>query len=49
MMADLSDPAACDLLAENAWQLWGGLDLLVNNAGADTLTGDAARWSFEES
>ncbi len=48
LMADLRDPAACDELAENAWQVWGGLDVLVNNAGADTLTGEAARWSFEE-
>jgi 3-oxoacyl-[acyl-carrier protein] reductase len=48
LIADLRDPAACDILAGNAWQDWGGLDVLVNNAGADTLTGDAARWSFEE-
>lgn len=26
----------------------GGLDILVCNAGADTLTGDAAKWSFEQ-
>ena len=30
-----------------AWQVWGGLDLCVNNAGADTLTGEAAAWPFE--
>jgi NAD(P)-dependent dehydrogenase (short-subunit alcohol dehydrogenase family) len=46
-MADLSDAAACARLAEEAWGLWGGLDVLVNNAGADTLTGEAARWPFE--
>lgn len=47
-MADLSQPADCDRLANEAWHLAGeGLDLLVLNAGADTLTGDAAKWSFE--
>jgi 2-amino-4-hydroxy-6-hydroxymethyldihydropteridine diphosphokinase len=47
LLADLRDPAACDDLAERAWAEWGGLDVLVNNAGADTLTGEAARFSFE--
>ncbi len=47
LLADLSDSAPCARLAEEAWALWGGLDVLVNNAGADTLTGEAARWSFE--
>jgi 3-oxoacyl-[acyl-carrier protein] reductase len=46
--ADLRDPAACDRLADQAWSQSGGLDILVLNAGADTLTGAAARWSFEE-
>ena len=48
LLADLSDPAGCDFLAEEAWLGWGGLDVLVNNAGADTLTGDAGHWSFDE-
>ncbi len=47
LLADLAEPAACARLAEEAWALWGGLDVLVNNAGADTLTGEAARWPFE--
>jgi 2-amino-4-hydroxy-6-hydroxymethyldihydropteridine diphosphokinase len=50
-----SDPLIADLrgrdqrqsLVEAAWRLWGGLDVWVNNAGADTLTGEAAHWSFE--
>lgn len=45
--ADLSDPAACDRLADWAWERNGGLDVVVLNAGADTLTGDAANWSFD--
>ncbi len=43
--ADLRDPAQCDRLAAEAWG--DGLDILVCNAGADTLTGEAARWSFD--
>ncbi|MBA4189297.1 MAG: 2-amino-4-hydroxy-6-hydroxymethyldihydropteridine diphosphokinase [Planctomycetaceae bacterium] len=46
--ADLRDPAQVDRLAAQAWDAMGGLDVLVCNAGADTLTGDAARWSFED-
>lgn len=37
-------------LAEFVAQAWGrlGLDIWVNNAGVDTLTGEAAHWSFEQ-
>jgi 3-oxoacyl-[acyl-carrier protein] reductase len=47
LMADLSDRAECQRLADEAWEMWKGLDVCVNNAGADTLTGEAARWPFE--
>jgi 2-amino-4-hydroxy-6-hydroxymethyldihydropteridine diphosphokinase len=47
LLADLSDAAACRRLAGEAWGLWDGLDVVVNNAGADTLTGEAAGWPFE--
>ena len=47
-MADLAEPTGCDDLIARSWQTWGGLDVVVNNAGADTLTGDAAKWSFEQ-
>jgi len=46
--ADLADPAACDRLAADAWATFDGLDVLVCNAGADTLTGDAAGWTFDQ-
>ncbi|MBY0460507.1 MAG: SDR family oxidoreductase, partial [Gemmataceae bacterium] len=46
--ADLRDPAQVDRLAEQAWDSFGSLDVLVCNAGADTLTGPAAKWSFDE-
>jgi 3-oxoacyl-[acyl-carrier protein] reductase len=47
LMADLRDRAECQRLADDAWKMWQGLDVCVNNAGADTLTGEAARWPFE--
>jgi 2-amino-4-hydroxy-6-hydroxymethyldihydropteridine diphosphokinase len=47
LLADLRDVKACKQLVAEAWQHWGGLDIWINNAGADTLTGEAARWSFE--
>lgn len=50
-LADLRQPAAVQRLAELAWSSeWcgvEGLDLLVCNAGADTLTGDLAAADFE--
>lgn len=47
MICDLSDLAAQDELAAAAWQ-WRAIDIWVNNAGVDVLTGPAAAWSFEE-
>jgi 2-amino-4-hydroxy-6-hydroxymethyldihydropteridine diphosphokinase len=47
IMADLRDPQGCRRLVEEAWAAWGGVEAWVNNAGADTLTGQAARWPFE--
>jgi 3-oxoacyl-[acyl-carrier protein] reductase len=47
LLADLRDAAACQALVEQAWQLWDGLDIWINNAGADTLTGEAGKWPFE--
>ena len=47
LLADLRDPAECERLAERAWATWQGLDVCINNAGADTLTAEAVRWPFE--
>ena len=47
LMADLSDPLAQDEFAAAAWK-WSEIDVWVNNAGVDVLTGPAATWSFEE-
>jgi 3-oxoacyl-[acyl-carrier protein] reductase len=47
LMADLADRSAGDELVDRAWSLWGGLDAWLHLAGADTLTGRAARLSFD--
>ncbi|MCZ2341644.1 MAG: 2-amino-4-hydroxy-6-hydroxymethyldihydropteridine diphosphokinase [Bacteroidales bacterium] len=48
--ADFTDSAAVARLAEDAWAATdgAGLDVLICNAGTDTLTGDAAQWSFAQ-
>jgi 2-amino-4-hydroxy-6-hydroxymethyldihydropteridine diphosphokinase len=48
LMADLRKPGEWKRLVEAAWACWGGLDIWVNNAGADTLTGEAAAWPFAQ-
>jgi 3-oxoacyl-[acyl-carrier protein] reductase len=48
LMADLADRAAGDHLVEAVWDAWGGLDAWLQIAGADVLTGPAARLSFDE-
>ena len=45
--ADLSARAGCEALVARARERLGGLDVWVNNAGADVLTGDAADWEWE--
>jgi len=47
IMADLREYEECRRLVETAWAEWDGIDIWVNNAGADTLTGEAGHWSFE--
>ena len=47
-MADLADREAGDRLVDEAWALWDGLDAWLHIAGADTLTGAAAKLSFDE-
>jgi 3-oxoacyl-[acyl-carrier protein] reductase len=45
--ADLGMRAACEQLVAHARDELGRLDVWVNNAGADVLTGDAAEWDWE--
>ncbi len=48
VLADLREAAACGTLIEEAWACFAGLDIWVNNAGADVLTGAGAKRPFEE-
>lgn len=45
--ADLGTRAGCEALVAQARERLGGLDVWVNNAGADVLTGEAADWGWE--
>jgi 2-amino-4-hydroxy-6-hydroxymethyldihydropteridine diphosphokinase len=47
LLADLREATACERLVEDAWGVWQGVHVWINNAGADTLTGEAGRWPFE--
>ena len=47
ILADLRLLEDCDRLVERAWESWTEIDVWINNAGADTLTGEAATWPFE--
>jgi 2-amino-4-hydroxy-6-hydroxymethyldihydropteridine diphosphokinase len=45
-LGDLIQLEECRRLVDNAWAEWGPLDIWVNNAGADVLTGESADWPF---
>jgi 3-oxoacyl-[acyl-carrier protein] reductase len=45
--ADLATRDACERLVAEAGEQLGRLDVWVNNAGADVLTGEAAAWGWE--
>ena len=45
--ADLGTRDACERLVAQAHEQLGRLDVWVNNAGADVLTGEAAAWEWE--
>lgn len=47
ILADLSEPEDCDRFVGKSWSVWDGLDIWINNAGADILTGETTRWPFE--
>jgi 3-oxoacyl-[acyl-carrier protein] reductase len=48
ILADLTHPEEVDRLVQEAWGCWSGIDIFVQNAGVDLLTGDSKTWSFEE-
>jgi 3-oxoacyl-[acyl-carrier protein] reductase len=45
--ADLGSRAGCEAFVDEARERLGGLDVWVNNAGADVLTGESADWDWE--
>ena len=47
-MCDISDPSVSARFVEECWELHNGVNIWVNNAGADVLTGEAAEWTFEQ-
>jgi len=47
VQADLGTRAGCEALVDDARDLLGALDVWVNNAGADVLTGEEAAWDWE--
>jgi 3-oxoacyl-[acyl-carrier protein] reductase len=46
VLADLADRKECRRMVKAIWKEWGPIDIWMNNAGADVLTGEAAAWSF---
>ncbi|GIT29492.1 MAG: hypothetical protein Ct9H300mP1_15380 [Planctomycetaceae bacterium] len=48
VVADFSDSTAADAMLESSWRVLGGVDVWVNNAGVDLLTGPEAEWGFDE-
>jgi 3-oxoacyl-[acyl-carrier protein] reductase len=47
VQADLATRTACERLVGEARERLGRIDVWVNNAGADVLTGEAATWEWE--
>jgi 3-oxoacyl-[acyl-carrier protein] reductase len=47
VQADLATREACERLVAEARERLGEIDVWVNNAGADVLTGAAAQWEWE--
>jgi 3-oxoacyl-[acyl-carrier protein] reductase len=45
--ADLATRSGCERLVAETRDLLGRIDVWVNNAGADVLTGEAAAWAWE--
>jgi 3-oxoacyl-[acyl-carrier protein] reductase len=43
---DFSDQSSLDGFVNQAWEHWGGIEIWINNAGADLLTGSGARLDY---
>jgi 3-oxoacyl-[acyl-carrier protein] reductase len=47
-MADLSDETQLAEFVEQSWNCFGNIDIWINNAGADLLTGDATGLDYQQ-
>jgi 3-oxoacyl-[acyl-carrier protein] reductase len=47
LVTDLAEPDAWEKLVDDAWRS-APVDIWVNNAGADVLTGETAHWTFDQ-
>ena len=45
---DFSESDSLEQFVDTAWSEFGRIDIWVNNAGADVLTGPAAEWTYEQ-
>ena len=48
VLADVIDEGSLTTLVDRCWSELGGIDIWVNNAGADLLTGESAKLTFNE-
>ncbi len=48
LAADFSRPGSLEPFLGSAFSVWGGLDIWVQNAGVDLLTGGASKLDFDE-
>ena len=48
LQLDLRDQAGFNRFIAEAWDRWNGIDIWINNAGADLLTNEAINWTFEK-
>ena len=48
IQGDIGDASKLGQLVDAAWDALGGVDVWVNNAGVDLLTGDRAKLSYED-
>jgi 3-oxoacyl-[acyl-carrier protein] reductase len=48
VFADLSNPDQCNQFADASWKTRQRVEIWINAAGADVLTGEAAHWPLEE-
>lgn len=45
-LLDLAEETRYEEFVNEAWTRWGGIDIWVNNAGVDLLTGGRREWSY---